>query len=300
MVSVVITTYNREWTIVNRAINSVLAQTVRDLELFIVDDNKDDALSNTIKTNLDLLGRPDVHYLRTNGREGACAARNCGLANSHGEFIAFLDDDDEWYPEKIRKQLEVFSRNNELGLVYCYFTFFDEDTDRYTVPRKLFRKFRKGNAFSDLLLTNFIGSTSFPLIRKSALDAVNGFDVEMQSCQDYDVWLRIAAKYPIGFVPEVLAKYHVHSNESIGKNPEKRLNGQSRLIEKNYTAIKRNRKVYYARMSYIIPMYADVGDYATARKKSLDLIRKYPFKIVSNALLLMRLKKHVRKKKNSV
>lgn len=297
MVSVVITTYNREWNIVKRAVDSVLAQTVRDLELFVVDDNKDGVLSNTIRTNLDLLGRSDVHYLKTNGREGACAARNCGLANSRGEYIAFLDDDDEWYPEKLEKQIKVFTDNDDLGLVYCSYVFFNEDTDRYTVPRKTFKKFRKGNVYNDLLSTNFIGSTSFPLIRKSALTAIGGFDVEMQSCQDYDVWLRIAAKYQVAFVPEILVKYHVHSNESIGKNPEKRLNGQNRLIAKNLDALSKYRGAYYARLSFVIPMYADVGDFATARKKCRELIRAFPFRIVSNVILLIRLEKHVLKKK---
>ena len=204
MVSVVITTFNRKWEIVKRAVESVLAQTVQDIELFVVDDNKDGESSESIRSNLEAIDRSGVHYLKTQGGEGACAARNHGLAHSTGEYIAFLDDDDEWYPDKIEKQLDVFSGQDDVGLVYCSYVFYDEDKvenltheESNTVPRKMFKKFKRGNIFNDLLLTNFIGSTSFPLIRKSVLDGINGFDVEMQSCQDYDVWLRIAEKYKI-------------------------------------------------------------------------------------------------------
>ena len=170
---------------------------------------------------------------------GACAARNSGLARAQGEFIGFLDDDDEWLPNKIEKQLKAFD-SKDVALVYCgSLTVFDSTGKQE--ERKCI--FTRENVYEKLMYENFIGSTSFPLLRTEVLRQIGGFDVEMLSAQDYDAWLRIAKDHAVNYVKEPLVLYHWHEGDQITKNPAKKIAGLERILSKNIDYIKKHKDV---------------------------------------------------------
>lgn len=118
MISIIITTYKREVGILQRAIKSVLAQTYKELELIVVDDSPATyAHREAIRKYVTSISEIPTLYIQHERNMGACIARNTGIDNSSGEYICFLDDDDEWLPQKLEKQLQMF--REDVGLVYC-------------------------------------------------------------------------------------------------------------------------------------------------------------------------------------
>ena len=216
LVSIIITTYKRPFEFVLRAVKSVLMQTYSNWELFIVDDSPNDYSERVvIKQQINALGDKRIKYILHGTNLGACAARNTGIRMAKGEFIAFLDDDDEWLPQKIEKQITKINQP-EIGLVYC---------SSYTIinvngkTKKTLREYRiEGFVFDKLILKNFIGSTSFVMVKRQALFDCGLFNIEMQSAQDYELWLRIAKKYAVACVSEPLVNYYIHNGERITTN----------------------------------------------------------------------------------
>lgn len=232
MVSVIITTYKRPPEILERAIQSVLGQTCQDWELLVVDDSPPDYVQRPdVESAVRQYEPYGVRYLPHERNLGANAARNTGLANAKGDFVAYLDDDDEWLPEKLEKQLEAMaSYGAGTALIYCG-RLVHNDTDGSIHEAKIL--FLDGEVFDQLILSNFIGSTSYPLLRTAALREIGGFDPELPASQDFDVWLRIAQKHRVGFVRESLAKYHIHDGESITGNPKKKLDAALKINAKH-------------------------------------------------------------------
>ena len=249
LVSVIITTYKRKPDLVIRAIKSVCAQTYSDLEIIVVDDSP-----------ANYPYRKDVEEHIKQCKNEYCsidisAARNTGLEAARGEYVAFLDDDDEWLPDKIDKQMKVMMKE-DVALVYCGYICINDKTGDIT-NRKM--EYHKGYIFDLLIFNNFIKSTSFPLIKKTCLQSIGGFDVEMQSAQDYDVWLRLSEKYQISYVAEPLVIYHIHGGERITANTIKRINGLERLNDKYKKYMEANPKVWYERNIKLTTMYACAG-----------------------------------------
>ncbi len=283
MISVVITTYMREPSLVARAIDSVLCQTYRDIELIVVDDSPVDyplrkaveAMVIARKKNTDDI---EIKYIAHDKNHGACAARNTGLNWAEGEFIAYLDDDDEWLPEKLEKQIRVMY-TPDVALVYCG-NINKNDNTGVSIPKDT--DYFDGYVFHRLLYENFIGSTSFPLIRTDCLKSINGFDEQMQSAQDYDVWLRIAEKHKISFISEPLVIYHVHNGEQITSSPQKKINGLERLNLKNEKYLNADKKLWHRRHIVITPYYAMIGNKRKALKTWLQCFTKCPGKVKEN------------------
>ena len=260
LVSVIITTYKREPDLVIRAIKSVCVQTYSNLEIIIVDDSPADyPYRKDVEEQIKKCKNEysiDIRYIAHERNRGACAARNTGLEAARGEYVAFLDDDDEWIPEKIDKQMNVMMEE-DVALVYCG-CICKNDTTGEMIKRKM--EYHKGYIFDLLIYNNFIKSTSFPLIKKTCLQSIGGFDVEMQSAQDYDVWLRLSEKYQISYVAEPLVIYHIHDGERITANPIKRINGLERLNDKYKKYIEAHPEVWYERNIKLTTMYACVGE----------------------------------------
>ena len=215
-VTAVITTYHRRAELLERAIKSVLAQTYPDIELIVVDDNENDSpYCGEISS---LCGRTGARYIKQNGNQGACAARNLGIQYASGEYIGFLDDDDEWMPEKIEKQVARFqSGNDRLGMVYCRGLIIDEETslsqDYYSIMSPL------NLTFDMMLAKDYIGTTTNPLIRKECFDRVGGFWTKQPARQDYEMWIRIAREYEIVGLEGPLFKNYHHAGDQITKQP---------------------------------------------------------------------------------
>ena len=231
-----------------RALDSVIAQTYSDMEIIVVDDSPSDYPFRTdIKAAIEKRKKEypgiSINYIVHPKNMGACVARNTGLSAAKGEYVAYLDDDDEWLPDKTEKQLEVIQQS-KAALVYCGSLCIDDNTGEYCFGKK---EYIKGKLLDRLLYSNFIESTSYPLIRKECLLDVGGFDPLMQSAQDYDVWLRLAEKYEIDYVKEPLVKYHLHDGERITSNPNKKIHGLERINEKYANYLAKDRKLWWKR-----------------------------------------------------
>lgn len=190
-VSVVIPAYNSS-AMVKEAIASVLAQTYDDFEIIVVDDGSTDDTESVVRSFGDR-----VLYLKQEN-QGAGAARNSGIHASGGEYVAFLDSDDLWSPEKLSEQIPVLERDSELGLVYSDWAVVSQDgpvEDSYL--RKL--PAASGYVFDQLVQCGFI-LTSGVLLRRACLNDVGGFDNSLSIAQDYDLWLRICYRWKVALV----------------------------------------------------------------------------------------------------
>lgn len=282
MVSAVITTCKRDKTIVRRAIESVLKQTYPNIEIIVVDDSSSsfegrDAVSEMVR-HIEQETLRKVQYIQHETCLGANAARNTGIKNSSGKFIGFLDDDDEWLPEKIEKQVELMEESNA-SIVYCPVYMKNDTTGELSRGSEC--KY-KGWIYENLIMENFIGSTSFPLLKKKDVVEVGCFDVNMQSAQDYDLWLRLSKQFECNYINEELGIYHVHKGEQITKNPKKKIAGLRRLNEKNMEYLMQNKKAHWYRTIKIAPFYAQDGQFWEGVSTWLEAVRLCPFEIKGN------------------
>ncbi len=219
-VSVVIPTYNHAHFL-GRAIVSALCQTFQDFEVIVVDDASDDDTAQVIERLRD----PRVRLVRLPKHGGAARARNVGIAQARGEWIAFLDSDDEWLPEKLERQLAWLDGDGDpkTALVYC--PYYRQGTGGECVVRPK-REPRQGDALDALLTGKGIPTTSAYLVRRSALLAIGGFDETLASAQDLDLLLRLAqASHRFAVVPEPLFVKHDHGGRQIATDPFAKLQG---------------------------------------------------------------------------
>ena len=203
LVSVIIPAYNAETTI-QETVESVLAQSLQDFELIIVNDGSTD---NTLQV-LDRISDPRIKVF-SYPNAGAAVSRNRGFAQASGEFIAFLDADDLWTPEKLAAQWKALKENSKAQVAYSWTDIIDQSGHHlsqgdYTVAN--------GNVYAKLLLCCFIISGSNPLIRRDAYIAVGGFDESLVACQDFDLYLRLAARYEFVAVAAAHILYRLSPN----------------------------------------------------------------------------------------
>ncbi|MDD3412689.1 MAG: glycosyltransferase family 2 protein [Lachnospiraceae bacterium] len=233
-VSIIITTCNRDKDVLQRAIESALNQTYLYKEIIIVNDYP--PMCEQIQSLIQEIQSGNIYLLQNEKQRGACYSRNRGLQESRGEFIALLDDDDEWMPDKIEKQ--VNRMQEDTVMVYCNYVAKSPD---FPIKQDTSRKFPEGNILNPLLANNFIGGCSIPLFRKDAALKCGGFDEAFQSCQDYDMWLRISKFGNVMAVKEVLSVYYVW-NTSITGNFERRIAGWEKLLEKHKSDYDKNTR----------------------------------------------------------
>jgi glycosyltransferase involved in cell wall biosynthesis len=221
LVSVVIPTYSRN-DMLERAINCIQKQTHQNLDIIVVDDNPPESefRLSTQKIMQKYATDERIRYIQNPQNLGGAGARNVGIEASKGEYIAFLDDDDEYYPEKIEKQLQVFldSKSDKLALVYCDVEHVGVNNHVDCVIRKRYR----GNCLYEAIEDDCIASTSMWLVKKSILESVGNFSI-VPCKQDSTVILKLLDKgYEVDFVPEVLCSYrNVASGVRISLGPRK-------------------------------------------------------------------------------
>ncbi len=262
--TVVIPTFNRA-PIVGRAIRSVLGQTCQDWELIVVDDGSADGTEQAVRGISD----NRIKYIRHDRKHGGGAARNTGIRCARGEYVAFLDSDDEWLPEKLQKELEVF-RNSDpaVGLVYTGKVMLD-DTGRVLEIRM---PTKSGWVYEALLEANFIGSCSRVTVRKQALERVAGFDETLVSHQDWDLWLRVARVSRIAPVPHCLVKRHMGSDQ-MSRSLRGICEGRERIFLKYRREMKpRTVALHLSRIALLLFNY----DPRRARALALEGLRLQP------------------------
>lgn len=199
-VSVVVPVYNRAHA-VRTAAASVLGQTYRDFELILVDDGSTDDSGQVIEE----LTREDVSRVRCVHQQnaGAAAARNRGIAIGHGEYVCFLDSDDEWLPRKLEVQVEFMDRHPDVGLSYVWALVVD---DEGRVLRRIASRAGR-DVYRRLFYRNAITPTSGTMVRSWVLDQVGVFDTGLRTRQDWDLWLRIARCHRVREVRRPLVRY---------------------------------------------------------------------------------------------
>lgn len=207
-ISVVIPAYNAELTI-KETIQSVQQQTFSDFELIVINDGSTDRTLEILQS----IKEPRLRiFSYENG--GLPVARNRGISNATGEFIAFLDADDLWTPDKLELQLAALQQHPEAGVAYSWTYYIDEQ------GKSLFpgiRIFYEGNVHADLLLRNFLLNGSNPLIRKQAIESVGKFDPTLKSGEDWDFYLRLAASWLFVVVPSYQIFYRQSSSSMSSK-----------------------------------------------------------------------------------
>lgn len=226
-ISVIIPTYNREKSIA-RAVRSILAQTYRNYEVLIVDDGSTDSTRKIVES----FGDDRIRYIYLEENSGVSHARNVGIQMAECDYIAFLDSDDEWLPEKLEKQMEMMRQMPEnVGLVYCRMSGMRPDGGVSFCPNLgIAKEALEGNMFPFLLKENVI-SPQAVLIRRKCLKQSGGFDESLTCIEDWELFLRISQCWQITFMEETLVRVHV-SETSVSQNISGYLKTRCYMISK--------------------------------------------------------------------
>lgn len=270
LVTAIITTYQRNENILKRAIDSVINQNYEDLELIIVDDNGIESSYHNMVLNLvKKYSNNKIQLISHRNNEGVQKARNNGIKEAKGEFIALLDDDDEWLENKITEQIKLFQGdlNESVAIVYCWYNLIRIDSSgNRNVQLIKTPEYEQQKVIKELIKTNFIGSNSFPLLRKKYVEKVRLYDESLLSSQDWDLWIRLSNTYEVRCVKEPLVNYYEHKGEKITSNPKARIKGSKIFYSKYKDLIESDTQAlsnYSRDLAYYL---IKAGSYMEARK----------------------------------
>lgn len=273
LVSVIIPTYNRAG-LIHETVDSVLAQTYRALEVIVVDDGSKDHTNQVIRS----YGDKVVYRYKENG--GQASARNLGIQIAQGQYIAFIDSDDLWTPHKLERQMDALL-SSQYVWAYCDVELFQEQQilGRYSDSHQPYQH----QIAHQLLLDNFIASPS-PIVSREVFEQVGYFDEDQQlrSREDWEMWLRIAAAYPVAYIREALARYRVHASNVTRQEDVLTLHrSQLKVLEKAltcasavYTPVK--QRAFAAQFIRTGRALWGQGDIKGARKMFAQAIHCYP------------------------
>lgn len=278
-VSIIIPVYDQKRLLVE-ALDTIHSQTFDDFEVIIVDDGSSVEFAKITETYDD-----SVSLISHDQNKGAAAARNTGMEAAKGNYIAFLDADDLWRPTKLEKQLAAFEHGgDDLGLVYTGFIQYEVDGTTWTRHPSV-----EGYIYVEELERDQIHPTSTVMIRRECIDTVGGFDPQLPSRQDYDLWIRITERFSVSYVDEILVEKR-EQTDSISKNFERRIEGDRAVLQKvrgridQFDRTTRNRILSY-HYHVLGRDYESNGNRYLAIKHLLLSIRYYPFRPISWAIL---------------
>lgn len=222
LVSVIIPTFNSAQYL-PQAIDSALSQSYAKVEIVVVNDGSTDNTKEVITPYQEKI----LYFYKENGGPGS--ARNFGIEKSHGEYIAFLDADDYWLPDKLQTQMDFIKKHREYALIHSNTWILEEYKELY--PRFMNKQPSIGKIFKKLFLQNCINNLTV-ILKRECFDAVGGFDENeaLIGFEDYDLWLRIAVLYEIGYVDEIVSVYRIHQRNI--SNEFKAIKSQIFLLEK--------------------------------------------------------------------
>jgi glycosyltransferase involved in cell wall biosynthesis len=269
-ISVIIPTYNRA-SLIARAVDSVLSQTLNDFEVIIIDDGSKD---NTKEVLQQYEGK--IKYIYQNNG-GISKARNRGIQESVGKYIAFLDSDDYWAPKKLEVQTKVLDENPRVGIVYARMPIVNEHGDILGMkPNGV-----SGKNFQELLRVWGDLPTSSVMTRRECFDRVGVFDDDLPPMEDIDMWLRIAHSYDLYEVEGKVLAYYWRHDHQITQDQIKVYSGLVKIhakILKTFDDIPRElivRKL--VSNQYILSrLYYKNGRFTEAFKNVSDAIRRFP------------------------
>jgi glycosyltransferase involved in cell wall biosynthesis len=197
-VSVVVPTRNRSHAL-ERALRSAFAQSVRDTEVVVVDDGSTDDTAALLRRLAK--AEPRLRYVSSPSSEGAAAARNRGISLARGAWVAFLDDDDEWLPHKLQRQLATAAESPDAGVVYCPYLY--RDGDRPLVPRNVWDP-ETPPGLPRMLFRRLVVAVPTVLVRRDLLVAEGGFDSALPILEEWDLFVRLGLRTPFAWVSEPL------------------------------------------------------------------------------------------------
>lgn len=293
LVSVIIPTFNREFFIKD-AIDSVLNQTFQDFEIVVIDDGSTD---NT-KDIIDGYNDYRIHYFYQKNR-GLNPARNAGIKNSRGNYIAFLDSDDIWEPDKLEKQVEILNQKPEIGLVYCGSSLIDENKN-FIGKRPLITY--KGDVFKKLVMYNFLYNGSVVLFRKSCIEKVGLFDETITRMTDWEFYLRFSVYFKYWGIDEYLIKYRVHKKtmsndfELFENSGFKILNRVFQMKDIETRHLRLVNMAYAMRYRYIGRRHFENNLFEKARNYFKEALRRAPSAAFRSDVLLFYLLSHLPQK----
>ena len=275
LVSVIIPTHFRPERLRN-ALESVLTQTWKNLEIIVVSDGYDESTSTMMESFKSRDCR--IKFISYDKSEGGNHARNVGISASSGQYIAFLDDDDVWYPTKIECQMAVIQGDNNIGLVGCAIrVIYSEENIKYKTVFRL-----RGDLSKSILYENYIGSTSCVLLRKETLDKCGVFDEMLPAKQDHDLWIRICQVYKVDFVDSVQLDYYVHSSDGKGKQVSKNMSSFMKahdILAKKYCNLydkltdKEKNILFATRYRSIAQRAYETRDFSTCREYAIKSLK---------------------------
>ncbi len=259
-VSIVIPTYNRE-AVLPRAIRSALRQTWQNFELIIVDDGSADRTEQAVSAFRD----DRIRYVRLEKNGGVSHARNVGIAMAESEYIALLDSDDEWLPDKLERQMRVMLQaSGRVGMVYCRMERKDWEDETGVWPRRDQDSAKlQGDMLLSLLQMNVIGAPTM-LIRRSCLTQVGAFDEGLRCLEDWELVLRIAEQYEIGFVEDILVEVH-YSPGSVSTQYQGYVETRCYMIAK-YWKVMADHGILKDVMGNLLLTARQIGQYDEARR----------------------------------
>lgn len=260
-ISVIIPTYNRKKTLA-RAIQSVINQSFSPFEILIIDDGSNDGTEEWVKENFQ-----NIKYIYQNNH-GVSSARNIGIENAYGDWVAFLDSDDEWLPNKLYEQVKAIDSNPDAKFFHT-----NEIWIRNGVRVNQMKKHKKyGGYIFEKCLDICRVSPSSVLIQKEVFDNIGVFDESLKVCEDYDLWLRITSKYPVVFLDEPLIyKYGGHADQLSKVNDgieSYRIQSLEKIIKSGYLSDEQKVKAVNALVNKM-----NIYSKGLEKRKKLDALR---------------------------
>lgn len=233
MISIIMPTHNRA-SLLPRAIHSVLAQTVADWELIIVADNCSDDTAAVVAAFDD----NRIRFCSSLVNVGGAQARNIGLDLAQGDFIAFLDDDDEWLPNKLAYQLRLFEQHEDICLASSSYIRVEDRTEKAVpIPTRL--------VLDDLYYYNVCGSFSFCMTTRALVGDLR-LDSSLKACQDWDFWIRLLQQTKLSCYTATtpLVRYHMHTAIRISTSAKNHYQAYLLFMRKHYTAMSQQQLAY--------------------------------------------------------
>jgi glycosyltransferase involved in cell wall biosynthesis len=283
-VSVIITAYNSA-SLISETLQSVYRQTYQNIEVIVADDGSTDNTKALIEEKF-----PETkYYWKPNG--GQPSARNLGISHATGELIAFVDSDDVWEPEKISRQVDEFRKAPDLMWCYCDCLEFEGAPSNVTGRFSSMSQPHDGEILETLFIHNFITSPTI-MLRRSVIEEIGTWDEKVQRAEDWNMWLRIAAHFPIKYISEPLAFYRRHADNKRSKISLDQYLESHLQVYNNVLSANRER-LYHLRHRALSNIYYKLGLSAIKacnRRKAISYlmiaIRHQPFRIRLYAFLL--------------
>ena len=270
-VSVVIPTYNRAH-LISRATQSILDQSYRYFELIIVDDASADDTEKVV------MGFNDerIRYIRHAENKGVSSARNTGIKAAKCGYIAFHDDDDEWMPEKLEKQMRVFQKAEpEVGVVYTGCYRFENNKKTCLPSPKVTQK--EGYIFGSLLKGNFIAMPAV-VIKRECFEITGMFDESISCFQDWELFIRISKAYHFKYVDEPLVLSY-YQPDSITANRSTLVTNLELILEKHSEDFRKDRRALTNNFSRIGDILCSDGKLSRGRGYLVKAFKIHPLNI---------------------